>query len=106
MSLHWRAALNRPRSMDQAVSTPITLAQLAAGSSAVITQIAGGHELHRKLRGLGIRVGTQVRVEHRRGSGLVVSVGNSRIALGGGIGEKLLIAPAAPQARAAPRATP
>lgn len=79
--------------MDQVVTTQVTLAQLPAGTSAVITQIAGGHELHRKLRGLGIRLGTEVRVEHRRGSGLVVSVGNTRVALGGGIVEKLLISP-------------
>ena len=79
--------------MDQPVSTPLTLATLPIGSSAVINQIAGGHELHRKLRGLGIHVGTKVRIEHRRGSGLVVSVGNSRVALGGGIVEKLRILP-------------
>jgi len=82
--------------MDQPVSPPLTLAQLPVGSSAVITKIAGGHELHRRLRGLGIRTGTQVRIEHRRGSGLVVAVGNTRVALGGGIVEKLLIAPIDP----------
>ena len=82
--------------MDQPVSPPLTLAQLPVGSSAVITKIAGGHELHRRLRGLGIRTGTQLRIEHRRGSGLVVAVGNTRVALGGGIVEKLLIAPIDP----------
>ncbi|MEA1048729.1 FeoA family protein [Lamprobacter modestohalophilus] len=79
--------------MDQPVSTPLTLTQLPVGSSAVITQILGGQELHRKLRGFGIRLGTPVRIAHRRGSGLVVSVGNTRVALGGGIVEKLLITP-------------
>ncbi|WP_462321119.1 FeoA family protein [Halochromatium sp.] len=79
--------------MDQAVSTPLTLAKLPVGCSAVIIQIVGGHELHRKLRGLGIHVGTKLRIEHRRGSGLVVSVGNGRVALGGGIVEKLQIMP-------------
>lgn len=79
--------------MDQPISTPLTLTQLPVGSSAVITEILGGHELHRKLRGLGIRLGTPVRIEHRRGSGLVVAVGNTRVALGGGIVEKLLITP-------------
>ncbi|MBK5941040.1 FeoA family protein [Halochromatium roseum] len=79
--------------MDQPVTTPLNLAQLPVGSSAVITQILGGQELHRKLRGFGIRLGTPVSVAHRRGSGLVVSVGNTRVALGGGIVEKLLITP-------------
>jgi ferrous iron transport protein A len=90
--------------MDQAVSTPQTLTQLPVGSQALVTRINGGQELHRRLRGLGIRVGTQVRVEHRRGTGLVVSVGNSRIALGGGIVEKLEILPveATPSGAVAP----
>lgn len=79
--------------MDQPVSPPLNLTQLPVGSSAVITKIAGGHELHRKLRGLGIHLGTEVRIEHRRGSGLVVSISNTRVALGGGIVEKLLIVP-------------
>ncbi|MBK5930929.1 FeoA family protein [Halochromatium salexigens] len=77
--------------MDQRVSTSLTLAQLPVGACAVVTRIVGGHELHRKLRGLGIRLGTELRVEHRRGSGLVVSAGNTRIALGGGIVEKLTV---------------
>ncbi|MFP4601911.1 MAG: ferrous iron transport protein A [Halochromatium sp.] len=77
--------------MEQRVSPPLTLARLPVGSCAVVTQIAGGHALQRKLRGLGIRLGTELRVEHRRGSGLVVSVGNTRIALGGGIVEKLIV---------------
>ncbi len=77
--------------MDQSVSRPLTLAQLSVGTSAVITEIQGGRQLHRKLSGLGIRVGTRVRVEHRRGKGLVVSAGSTRIALGGGIVDKMCV---------------
>lgn len=77
--------------MDQSVACPLTLAQLKIGASALITEIRGGRELHRKLSGLGIRVGTRVRVEHRRGTGLVVSAGSTRIALGGGIVDKLCV---------------
>jgi ferrous iron transport protein A len=77
--------------MDQRVSTPVTLATLPVGATATIAQILGGHALRRKLRALGIRIGTEVRVEHRRGSGLVVSAGNTRVALGGGIVERLVV---------------
>lgn len=77
--------------MDQPVSRPQTLAELPIGALAVITNIHGGRELQRKLSGLGIRVGSRVRVEHRRGSGLVVSAGSTRIALGGGIVDKLAV---------------
>lgn len=83
--------IQRRTDMDQPVSRPLTLAQLAVGASALITEIKGGRELHRKLSGLGIRVGTRVCVEHRRGTGLVVSAGSTRIALGGGIVDKLCI---------------
>jgi ferrous iron transport protein A len=77
--------------MDQPVSRPRTLAQLPIGALALITDIHGGRELQRKLSGLGIRVGSRVRVEHRRGSGLVVAAGSTRIALGGGIVDKLAV---------------
>jgi ferrous iron transport protein A len=79
--------------MDHRVSSPRPLADMPVGSAAVVAEIAGGRELHRKLRALGIRVGVRVRVEHRRGSGRVVSAGSTRIALGGGIAEKLLVIP-------------
>jgi ferrous iron transport protein A len=79
--------------MDQRVTSPRKLAEMSVGSVAVVSEIGGGRELHRKLRALGIRVGVRLRIEHRRGSGRVVSVGSTRIALGGGITEKLLVVP-------------
>ncbi|NBC48816.1 MAG: ferrous iron transport protein A [Gammaproteobacteria bacterium] len=82
--------------MDQRVSNPVKLTELPAGTSAMVSQIAGGRELRRKLRGLGIRLGSRIRIEHRRGSGLVVSSGSVRVALGGGIVDKLLVTPVEP----------
>jgi ferrous iron transport protein A len=79
--------------MDQRVTSPRKLAEMSVGSVAVVSEIGGGRELHRKLRALGIRVGVRLRIEHRRSSGRVVSVGSTRIALGGGITEKLLVVP-------------
>jgi ferrous iron transport protein A len=82
------------------------LAELAPGSWARIAAINGGRELSRKLLGLGLRVGTEVRVEHRRGRGLVVSAGATRIALGGGIVEKLQVVPLASGAAGSAAAGP
>ena len=53
----------------------------------------GGRELVRKLLALGLRIGSEIRVEHHRGRGLVVSAGAARVALVGGIVEKLMVVP-------------
>jgi ferrous iron transport protein A len=72
---------------------PMSLMNLVPGDQARIIGIHGGRELNRRLLGLGLRIGSEVRVEHRRGRGLVVSSGATRIALGGGVVEKLLVIP-------------
>jgi ferrous iron transport protein A len=79
--------------MADAKSEPIPMADLPVGAAARITHIRGGRELSRRLLGLGLRVGSQVRVLHHRGGGLVVSSGDARVALGGGIVEKLMVEP-------------
>jgi len=79
--------------MQQSIHDPKPLADLSPGRRGRVVAINGGRELSRKLLGLGLRIGSEVRVEHRRGRGLVVSAGETRIALGGGIVEKLLVQP-------------
>jgi len=69
------------------------LGRLPPGVSARLEAIQGGRQLQRKLGALGLRVGSELRVEHRRGRGLVVAAGASRVALGGGIVDKLLVVP-------------
>jgi ferrous iron transport protein A len=76
---------------EQLVSSDIALANLPIGSHARITAILGGHGLHRRLMGLGLRVGTEIAVLHQRGRGVVIASAGNRIALGGGVAEKLLI---------------
>ncbi len=77
--------------MDQVADAPLALGKLPVGGRARIVEIRGGRDLTRRLLGLGLRIGSDVRVEHHRGRGLVVSVGATRIALGGGIVEKLFV---------------
>lgn len=74
------------------------LDHLAPGVTARLAAIQGGRHLKRKLGALGLRVGSELRVEHRRGRGLVVAAGASRVALGGGIVDKLLVVPLPPAA--------
>jgi ferrous iron transport protein A len=80
-------------SMQQSVHQLLPLEALSPGAAARLAEIRGGRTLQRKLGALGLRVGTELRVEHRRGRGLVVAAGASRIALGGGIVDKLLVLP-------------
>jgi len=71
----------------------IPLSELPLGKAARVVEIRGGRQLARRLLGLGLRVGSEILVLHHRGSGLVVSHGDTRVALGGGVVEKLWVEP-------------
>ncbi|MFE8033385.1 FeoA domain-containing protein [Thiohalocapsa marina] len=79
--------------MQQPVRHPLPLDRLPVGALGRVIEIRGGRGLIRTLLGLGLRLGSEIRVEQHRGRGLVVSAGSTRIALGGGIVEKLLVMP-------------
>ena len=49
--------------------------------------------LIRRLLGLGLRVGMELDVVQRRGRGVVVASAGTRVALGGGVADKLMMAP-------------
>jgi ferrous iron transport protein A len=69
------------------------LSELPLGAYARIAQIRGGRSLTHRLLALGLRVGSEILVLHHRGAGLVVSHGETRVALGGGIVDKLWVEP-------------
>lgn len=69
----------------------IPLDQLPVGEHARITEINGGKKFTRKMMGLGLKVGSEVDVIHRRGRGVVVGKNGCRIAIGGGISSRLLM---------------
>ena len=96
--------VDEPPALQSAAIEPLSLAALPAGAAARLTAIRGGRELQRKLGALGLRIGSELRVEHRRGRGLVVAAGQSRIALGGGIVDKLVVLPLTGEQAAAPAA--
>lgn len=78
----------------------VVLARLPVGSRVRIQQILGGRLLVHRLLGLGLRVGSEVELTHRRGGGVVLASEGARVALGAGVAEKLLVLPLAPQPRA------
>lgn len=70
---------------------PLTMAD--EGAPLRILALLGGKGLAMRLTELGLNVGTEIRVVQRQGGGLLVARGESRIALGGGMATKVLVAP-------------
>jgi ferrous iron transport protein A len=67
---------------------PIT--DIPVGQRVRLVKIEGGRELTRRLLALGLSINEEVEVLQHRGRGVVVARGSNRIALGGGIAEKLM----------------
>lgn len=67
----------------------VTLVDLEVGERARIHAIDGGGRLILRLMGLGLRVGSDIRLLQHRGRGVVVSNGETRIALGGNIAQRI-----------------
>ena len=78
--------------MDALVEPLIPLGDLPIGATAQIVRILGGRDMARRLVALGLRPGSEVTVLHLRGRGVLLSCGETRIALGGGVAEKVLVA--------------
>lgn len=81
--------------MPHPAPSKIPLSSLAIGADARIVEIDGGRQLIRRLLSLGLRVGSEVRILHRRGRGVVLFNAQNRVALGAGIAAKILMEPLA-----------
>jgi ferrous iron transport protein A len=66
------------------------MTEIPVGQRVRLVRIEGGRELTRRLLALGLSVNEEVEVLQHRGRGVVVARGGNRIALGGGIAEKLM----------------
>jgi ferrous iron transport protein A len=69
----------------------VALARLPLGSHATVRRILGGRQLTHRLLSLGLRVGSEIELTQRRGGGVVVASAGTRVALGAGVAEKLLV---------------
>ncbi len=72
---------------------PQPLVLLPVGGHARIVEIRGGRQLSRRLLALGLRVGVELDLLHRRGRGVVVGRSGIRVALGAGVAEKVYVLP-------------
>jgi len=69
------------------------LSQLREGEEGIIQALTGGRELSSRLAGMGIALNMKMKVL-RSGSGLIiVQAGDTRVALGGGEADKILLSP-------------
>jgi ferrous iron transport protein A len=76
--------------METAISKP--LSQVEQGQTVSIVRIDGGRGLRVRLTTMGLLPNTQVTVVHNGKSGpFVISVKNSKMALGRGIVEKIIV---------------
>jgi len=69
------------------------LLSLRNGHSGRIASIEGDNQLVRRMLSLGLRVGTVVDMLKHRGHSVVIQNAGTRVALGPGIAEKLLVEP-------------
>lgn len=70
------------------------LTALPSGSRGVVQRLTGGRALSQRLAGLGLTVGAMIEIMQNYGRGpLIVSVRDTRIALGRGQASKVLVEP-------------
>jgi ferrous iron transport protein A len=76
--------------METAVTKP--LSQIEEGQTVSVVRISGGRGLRNRLNSLGLLSGAQITVIHNGRSGpFVISVKNSKMALGRGVVEKIIV---------------
>lgn len=80
--------VNQPGPFD-GLTHPLN--ELSIGDTARVIEIQGGKNMTRRLMGLGLKVGSDVTVLHRRGGGVVVGEGGNRIAIGGGVANRVIM---------------
>ncbi|CAB49974.1 FeoA family protein [Pyrococcus abyssi] len=72
--------------------TYVPLTALGEGETGVVVNILGGPNARSKLLAMGIAPGVAVRVIKGRGPGpMIIGVGSSRIAIGWGIANKIIV---------------
>lgn len=68
------------------------LSEAVAGDHLIISALHAGKELGRRLADLGLPIGTRIEVVHRQPGGrMIVGRDFSRVALGSGMTDKILV---------------
>jgi ferrous iron transport protein A len=76
--------------MSNSSSFPLAMAE--EGERVRVVALMGGAGLDRRLAEMGLNPGTEVSVRQRRGGGMVVSRGETRLGLGFGMAHKIMVA--------------
>ena len=61
------------------------------GERVRVFMLRGGHGLEMRLISLGLSVGSELTVSQRQGGNLVVIRGETRLALGAGLAQKIMV---------------
>lgn len=69
------------------------LSSMKNGQSGVIVEIGGGKGMRTRLEALGVRVGSKIKKKSGffRGGPVIVSVGNTDVAIGFGMASRILV---------------
>ena len=76
---------------DASTTTPYPLAMAQEGEHVRIFLLRGGKGLEMRLTSLGLNVGSELLVSQRQGNNLVVIRGETRLALGAGMAQKIMV---------------
>ena len=79
------------QSDDAPEQSAFPLAMAQEGEHVRITLLRGGQGLEMRLTSLGLNVGSELTVSQREGGNLVVLRGETRLALGAGMAQKILV---------------
>lgn len=69
------------------------LSMMAEGSRAIVTAIQGGHGLNRRLAEMGVFVNSEIALIRTGGGPVVVEVRGSRLAIGRGMAQRVMVRP-------------
>jgi ferrous iron transport protein A len=75
------------------VSAAIPLPFATPGEYVRIAGFGHGHDLEKRLAAMGLTLGGEIRLMQQEGGNLVVAAGNTRLALGHGLAQKILVTP-------------
>lgn len=72
-----------------AAAFPLSMADV--GVRVRVVALHGGENLARRVTEMGLNLGSELMVRQRQGGGVVVSRGETRFALGGGMAQKIMV---------------
>lgn len=61
------------------------------GSQVRIVELRGGGMLSKRVTEMGLNVGSEITIHQRQGGGIIVSRGETRFALGGGMAQRIMV---------------